>query len=294
MILIFGGGGQLGQELTARAARAGMPVVALGRDQADISDRGQVAEAIGSVKPGVVINAAAYTNVDRAEKEPDVAMRANQAGPAVLAEQCAVIGLPLIHFSTDYVFDGEKVGAYREDDPVAPLGVYGRSKLAGEEAIRALHADHLILRVAWVYGRYGTNFLKTMLRLGQEREELSVVADQYGCPTSTEDIAEAVIRLAALAMRGDLPFGTYHFTGTGETTWYGFASAIMKDAAEITGRSAAVTPISSSDYPTIAKRPANSVLDSSLFERTFGFRARPWQEATRQVVADLLTSGGTS
>lgn len=292
MILVFGGGGQLGQELAARAASAGMPATVLRRDAADIADDGQVAEAIRTFEPTIVVNAAAYTNVDGAETDTDAAMRANRDGPAVLAEQCRANGLPLIHFSTDYVFDGRKADPYREDDPVAPLGVYGRSKLAGEEAIRAGHADHLILRVSWVYGRYGKNFLKTILRLGKERDSLDIVADQHGSPTATADIADAVIRLVPIVKAGGAPFGTYHFAGQGETTWYGFATAILEAAAETTGRSVTVRPIPGTEYPTAAERPTNSVLDTGLFERTFGFRARPWQESTRQVVTDLLAEGG--
>ena len=287
MILIFGAGGQVGQELAARAAAAGMPATALTRGEADICDARQVAGAIAAAKPAVVINAAAYTDVDQAEREPDAAMRANATGPGILAGHCAAAGLPLIHYSTDYVFDGKKTVAYREDDPPAPLGAYGRSKLAGEQAIRSRHAGHVIIRLAWVYGRYGRNFLKTMLRLRRERDEVRVVADQRGCPTATADIAEATILLMALATKGRFRFGTYHLAGTGETTWYGFAREIMESANAITGKAVTVHPISTSDYPTIAPRPANSALDSALFERTFGFRARPWQETTGEVVTQL-------
>ena len=292
VILIFGAGGQIGQQLVAAMQTVGMPAMALTRDQADISDERQVAAAIASARPGVVVNAAGFTNVDRAEVEPDAAMRANATGPAVVAEQCAAAGLPLIHFSTDYVFDGEKAGAYREDDPVAAVNVYGSSKLAGEQAIRARLDDHLILRVAWVYGRYGTNFLKTMLRLARERNTLRVVADRYGCPTASEDIADAVIRVVPLVLEGRVPFGTYHFAGSGETTRYGFATEIIETANAITGRSTTVVPVSTSEYPTNARRPAHSVLDCALFEQTFGFRAGPWQEATRKAVREICGSGG--
>ncbi|MEQ8699479.1 MAG: dTDP-4-dehydrorhamnose reductase [Bauldia litoralis] len=291
MILIFGGGGQLAQEIVARSALAGVPAVAIRRDAADIADDRQVADTIRKFEPTTVVNAAAYTDFDRAETDSSAAMRANRDGPAVLAEHCRANGLPLIHFSTDYVFDGRKVGPYREDDPAVPLSVYGRSKLAGEEAVRARHADYLILRVSWVYGRYGENFLKTILRLGQERDSLNVVADQHGSPTASTDIADAVIRLIPVVEGGGAPFGTYHFAGTGETTWYMFAAAILEAAAELTGRTVTVRPIPGSEYPAAAERPANSVLDSGLFERTFGFRAKPWQESTRRVVAELLSEG---
>jgi dTDP-4-dehydrorhamnose reductase len=207
----------------------------------------------------------------------------------VLAEAAARRGVPLLHMSTDYVFDGTKVGAYVEDDPTAPLGVYGATKLAGEEAVRAALPQHVILRTAWVYGRHGRNFLKTMLRLAGERPELRVVADQRGSPTSADDIAAAILRVAAAAKEGSVRWGTYHFAGTGETTWHGFAARIVAEQAALTGKHPEVIPIATAEYPTPARRPANSVLDSGRFAEAFGYRARPWEEETRRIVQALLS-----
>lgn len=194
----------------------------------------------------------------------------------------------MIHISTDYVFDGSKPSAYREDDPISPLGVYGRSKVAGEDAVRQALDRHLILRTSWVYGAHGTNFLKTMLRLARERSELRVVADQRGCPTATIDIADAILSIAPVLAGGAPVFGTYHFAGSGVTTWHGFAIAIVKAQAAFTGRRPEVVPISTSEYPTVARRPANSELDSTRFASTFGLRAADWQERTRAIVSALL------
>ena len=223
----------------------------------------------------MVINASAYTKVDRAETDEEAAFRANATGPEILAKACAAAGLPLIHVSTDYVFDGTKSGAYRESDPVAPLGVYGRSKSAGEEAIRRHLPQHVIVRTSWVYGIYGANFLKTILRLAGERDELRIVADQSGCPTSTADLAQALLAVAQALGEGRAVSGTYHLAGTGVTTWHGFASRIVEAQRPFTGRSPSVVPIRTEEYPTPAQRPANSELDSALFSRTFGYTARP-------------------
>jgi dTDP-4-dehydrorhamnose reductase len=288
LILILGSGGQLGQEVLATARAADVPANGFSRGQVDIADAGAVARVLADTVPGIVVNAGAYTKVDRAETERDEAFRANAMGPAVLAQACAAANLPLIHVSTDYVFDGTKSGAYREDDPIAPLGVYGRSKAAGETAIREHWDRHLILRTAWVYSVYGANFLKTMLRLAAERDELRVVADQWGCPTSTVDLAAAILRAARRIAKGQTDFGTYHLAGQGVTTWHGFASRIVAAQEPFTGRLPTVTPITTQDYPTPARRPANSELDSSRFAQTFGFTARPWQDATDETVKRLL------
>lgn len=288
MILVFGSGGQLGQELIETARASGQPLVGLARAQADISDPAAIDEALARFKPRIVVNAGAYTKVDRAEAEEAQAMRANALGPEVLAQACAPQDLPLIHVSTDYVFDGTRLGAYRESDPIAPLGVYGRSKAAGEDGIRRHLPRHLILRTSWVYGVYGANFLKTVLRLAQERDELRIVADQRGCPTSTADLAAAILQAAQRILAGGTAFGTYHSAGSGVTTWHGFAERIVEAQASFTGRRPVVVPIATKDYPTPAQRPANSELDSGLFSRTYGFTARPWTEATDQTVKQLM------
>ncbi|TCT04685.1 dTDP-4-dehydrorhamnose reductase [Aquabacter spiritensis] len=287
-VLLFGANGQVGRETVALAAERGLDLVALDRAGADICDPAAIARAIESARPDAVINAAAYTAVDKAESEPEAAARVNGRAPGLIAERCAHAGVPFLHISTDYVFDGTKTGPYVESDPVAPLGVYGRTKAAGEAAVRAAHADHIILRTAWVYGVHGGNFLKTMLRLARERDRLTVVADQRGCPTATRDIAEALLAAAAAAKAGTARFGTFHFAGTGTTTWHGFASEIVRQAARHTGRTPEVAAITTADYPTPARRPANSELESRLFEQAYGVRAMPWQTRTAEVVDALL------
>jgi dTDP-4-dehydrorhamnose reductase len=269
------------------ADAGGIALTALPRAQADIADAGAVAAAMARVKPALVVNAAAYTRVDQAETEPEAARRGNEAGPAVLARACADAGVPLVHISTDYVFDGTKAGAYVESDPIAPLGVYGKTKAAGEAAVRDALPAHIILRTAWVYGAFGHNFLKTMLRLARERDELRVVADQRGCPTSTRDIAAAILHIAPRLAAREAAWGTYHFAGAGATTWHGFASRIVAAQAPLTGRKPRVVAITTADYPTPARRPANSELDSSLFARTFDFRAQPWEQETDATVRAL-------
>jgi len=284
-ILLFGAAGQVGQELTALANRRGVPLVALSRAEGDIADPDRVQAALARINPSVVVNAAAYTKVDKAESEADEAYRANCIGPGVLAEASAVAGIPLIHLSTDYVFDGTKATAYTEDDLVAPLGVYGHTKEAGERAVRAANAHHIILRTSWVYGVYGANFLKTMMRLSGERDELRVVADQRGNPTATADIAEGILAVINRMGNGDaVPWGTYHLTGTGATTWHGFAQEIVAAC----GRATTVTAIATHEYPTPARRPANSELDGQRFRTAFGYAPAPWQDRTRAVVAALL------
>jgi dTDP-4-dehydrorhamnose reductase len=268
----------------------GVALSVLPRADADIAERAAVEAAISRVKPSLIVNAAAYTKVDLAEKEPEAARRGNTEGPRVLAECCAAAGLPLVHISTDYVFDGSKSGAYVESDPIAPLGVYGETKAAGEQAVRSALPRHVILRTSWVYGEFGANFLKTMLRLAKERDELRVVADQRGCPTGTRDIAGAILRIAPHLSAGDAAWGTYHFAGTGVATWHAFASRIVAAQAQFTGRKPRVTAITTAEFPTPARRPANSELDSSLFARTFGFRARRWEDESDETVRALFAA----
>jgi dTDP-4-dehydrorhamnose reductase len=295
VILVFGGDGQLGQELARLAARREIALTTLTHAQADIGDPAAVAAALDEHEPSLVVNAAAYTNVDRAETETSAAFAANALGPAVLADASADAQLPLLHISTDYVFDGTRARPYRESDPINPINAYGRGKAAGEAAVRQAQPRHVILRTSWLYGAFGHNFLKTMVRLAQEREELRVVADQRGSPTSTRDLANAILRIAPRLTLGEGVWGTYHFTGSGVTTWHGFAFAIVAAQAPLTGRKPRVIPITTAEFPTPARRPANSELDCSRFAQTFGFRAREWaQEAAEITQAVVLTQQGSA
>jgi dTDP-4-dehydrorhamnose reductase len=287
-ILVFGAAGQLGREVMALANARGIGAIGYNRAKADITDFASVKAAILAISPRLVLNAAAYTAVDRAETEPKVAYAANAWGAETVARAAAQQQVPVIQISTDYVFDGTKIGAYVETDPIAPLGVYGKAKAGGEAMVRHANPRHFILRTAWVYGRFGANFLKTVLRLSREREELRIVADQRGCPTATQDLAEAVFAIDRALARGIGAPGTYHFAGDGATTWHKFASAIVEAQAQATGRRPKVSPIATADYPTPARRPANSELDSSLFASVFGYRARDWQTRARETVELLL------
>jgi dTDP-4-dehydrorhamnose reductase len=287
-ILVFGAAGQLGNEVMALARARDIEAAGCSRARADVTDFASVNAAILAVKPRLVLNAAAYTAVDRAESEPEAAYAANAVGAATVARAAALQQVPVIQISTDYVFDGTKTGAYVETDPIAPLGVYGRTKAAGEAMVGHANPRHFILRTAWVYGRYGANFLKTILRLSRERAELRIVADQHGCPTATQDLAEAVFAIDRALARGIATPGTYNFAGEGATTWHGFASAIVDAQARATGLRPKVSPIATADYPTPARRPANSELNSSLFASVFGVRARPWQTRAQETVETLL------
>ncbi len=279
MIVVFGGTGQLGRELTRAAAARHVALQALSRAQADVADAAAVAAALKRWQPDLVVNAAAYTNVDGAESHFAEARRANELGPAVIADACAKAGAALVHISTDYVFDGSKDGAYRESDPVRPINAYGRSKAAGEDAVRRTLDHHVILRTAWLYSEFGRNFLKTILRRAETHDELRIVADQHGSPTSARELAEAILHVAPRLAAEPRLSGTYHVTADGATTWYGFAGCIVAAAAPITGRRPRLTPINSADYPTPARRPANSRLDCSAFAQRFGLTPRPWREA---------------
>lgn len=284
---VFGAAGQVGSALRA-GAWPDVEIMPLTRAQADLTDPAAVARALADHRPHMAVNAAAYTAVDRAEQESDAAFRANRDGPACLAAACAAAGVPLLHLSTDYVFDGSKAGAYVEDDPVAPLGVYGRSKAEGEAAVRAACPRHLIVRTSWVFGVHGANFLKTMLRFGAERPELRVVADQTGGPTDAADIAAMIVRLAAQATARDAGWGTYHFAGAPTTTWHGFAAAIFAERRRLFGLSEPkVTAIATADWPTPARRPANSALDCRRIAAVFGVAQPDWRAAVARAVAAL-------
>jgi dTDP-4-dehydrorhamnose reductase len=254
----------------------------------DLTHPAEVDAAWDGFAPEAIINAAAYTAVDRAESEIDLAFEINAAAPARIAARCAAEGIPLVHISTDYVFDGQKREPYREDDPVAPLGVYGRSKAEGEAAVRSAHARHLIVRTAWLYSAHGANFVKTVMRLVAERDELRIVDDQVGSPTCAEDLAAAV--LGIMARGGEPAWGTYHYCGSGTTSWCGLARHVLDTmAARGRVRGYRLTPIRTEDYPTPARRPAFSVLDCQRIERRFGVVRPPWRSSVEKTVDRLLS-----
>lgn len=287
-ILLLGAEGQLGRELTALALTRHVSLAPLSRAMCDITDHQALTSAITRHRPNLIVNVAAYTAVDRAESEPETAHTVNTVAPGLIAAAAAEADVPLLHISTDYVFDGSKTEAYNEDDCVAPIGVYGRTKEEGERCIRKACSKHIILRTAWVYGIYGANFLKTMLRLANERSVLKVVADQRGCPTATADLAEAILTVHTELAKGSENWGTYHFAGEGTASWYEFAQTIMSERAAILGTGPSVEPITTKDYPTPARRPANSALNSSRFAATFGLWSKPWQERVHEAVVSLV------
>jgi dTDP-4-dehydrorhamnose reductase len=279
-ILITGKNGQVGTELS-RLYQSRGDVVVTGRDECDLSNEQSIRDTVQRVKPTIIINSGAYTAVDQAEKEPGLCFAINAHAPRVLAQEAARLGALLIHYSTDYVFNGEKVQPYLESDPINPVNVYGESKAAGEAAIAEAATRYLVLRTSWVYGAHGKNFLRTMLRLGAERPELRVVDDQQGAPTSAAAIASATARL----VEQSTPPGIYHMTAAGSTSWWGFACAIFD--AGVLATQPRVQPISSADYPTPARRPANSVLSNDKFAHAFGFRLPTWQQQLNEVLAGM-------
>ena len=290
-ILLTGANGQVGWELSNCGGQRGLEILALDRSDLDITDPVSVSEEVNRSGVSLVINAAGYTAVDEAESEPELAFAVNRDGPTYLASACGKVGIPLVHISTDYVFDGQKKGAYLETDPVSPLSIYGKSKAAGEVAVREHLPEHVILRTSWIYGVHGHNFVKTMLRLGREREVVQVVADQYGCPTYAADLAETILRVAAQVLEGrQVHWGTYHYCGKGVTSWHGFAEAIFNLARKYVPLKVKQTEaITTAEYPTAAKRPANSVLDCSLFRSHFGFAPKPWNESLARMLHQVLS-----
>jgi dTDP-4-dehydrorhamnose reductase len=287
-ILVFGRAGQVARELAARDWPADWQVVFMGRGECDLSIAGSATAAITSAAPDIVINAAAYTAVDKAESERDAAFALNESAPAEMAAATAALGASLIHISTDYVFDGRKSGAYEETDECGPVSVYGASKLAGETAIRESQPRHVILRTSWVFSPYGGNFVRTMLRLGAERDELAIVADQTGGPTAAADIAGAVASIAGGLLDGADAFGLYHYAGAPVTTWHGFAQAIFARAAEHGLKTPKdVRAITTADYPTAAMRPMNSVLDCTAISRDWGIGQPLWQDALKDCLEKL-------
>ncbi len=293
-LLLLGGTGQVGREFRAHLP-TGIDCIAPSRAELDLTDADSITRIISAGSWSAVVNAAGYTDVDRAESEQTLAFAINTDAPARLAAETGRRGIPLIHISTDYVFDGRKGAYYVESDATGPLNAYGRSKLAGELGIRAATSRHVIIRTSWVYSPTGKNFVRTILRLAAERERLTIVADQRGCPTAARDIAKASLDVAlrCAAEPDRAPYGLYHFAGAGEATWFEFACAIIEIADGWLPRQPQVVPIKTADYPTKALRPADTRLDCAAMARVFGITARPWREALTATLDCLLAKEAT-
>ncbi len=293
-ILLTGKHGQLGYELQRTLAPLG-DMHAVGHAECDLADASAICALVRSVKPNLIVNAAAYTAVDKAESEPELAHAVNAVAPGVLGEEAVKLGAWVVHYSTDYVFDGTKLGAYVEDDLTNPISIYGHTKRDGEIALQHSGGRHLIFRTSWVVGMHGNNFAKTILRLAGERDRLNVVADQYGAPTSTALLADVTARLVRQRQHEgneNFPFGLYHLAAGGETTWCDYARFVLSEALAA-GRSVKLTPdairaIPSSEYPTAAKRPPNSRMDTGKLRRSFGLELPDWQHDARHVLQRIL------
>ena len=285
-ILIIGRHGRIARDLVEQAGRLGLPIRSVGRPRLDIEDADSIARVIAAEAPRAIVNAAGYVEADEAERDPKRAFALNRDGAARLA--AAAVGIPFVHLSTDYVFDGRKQAAYVEDDIPEPLSVYGRSKAAGEEAVLAANPAALIVRTAWVYGVHGANFLTTMLRLAATKDRLSVVADQYGTPTAGAELACAILTVTRrLGASGGIQPGIYHVAGSGETTWFGFADAIFSSWARRGHRVPILEPISAADWPAAARRPLDSRLNCDKVERVFGIRLPAWRDSLERCL-DIL------
>ena len=285
--LITGANGQVGYCLTQQL-QGEHEILAVGRNELDITDQSAVKKAIENFCPNVIINAAAHTAVDRAETEIELSKAINVKGPQYLAEAAKSVGAAILHISTDYVFDGQRAGKYKESDATDPQGVYGRTKLEGEQAVAAANDKFIVLRTAWVFGEQGNNFVKTMLRLAKTRDTLGVVADQVGGPTYAGDIAKALIQIAEKIIAGEkVEYGVYHLTGEPYVSWYEFAKAIFAEAVlqNVLEKSPLVNAITTADYPTPAKRPANSCLDLTKIQQVFGIQPSDWQKALKNIKA---------
>lgn len=291
-VLVTGGQGQLARALSEAArGRAGMTLVALGRLALDLLDGDAIERALGERQPDVLVNCAAYTAVDRAESEPERVFAVNAAAAGALASAAHRVGIPIVHISTDYVFDGAKGARYTEQDAPNPQTVYGRSKLEGEQRVALANPRHLILRTAWIHGPFGQNFVRTILRLASERPEIGVVADQHGCPTYACDLAAAILDL--LAARLDrTSAGVYHVAGSGEATWHDVAERVIAAAVGHGLRPVPIRPITSEQYPALARRPADSRLDCEKLHRDFGVRLPAWPQGVERCVERLLAGGG--
>lgn len=287
-VLIIGANGQVGSELIVIARQREINYVSYNKAQLDITDTKAMQAVFDEQRPNIVINATAYTAVDTAESDEHTAFSVNRDGVENLAFLCQSNNIPLLHISTDFVFDGEKVGAYEEDDQANPLGIYGASKLAGEEVLRQTWEKHIILRTSWVYGVRGNNFVKTMLRLMRERDQLQVVDDQWGCPTSAQSIAATLLTIASFVVeRGAEAWGTYHFCSSGRTNWYLFAKEILRLANEKESLDISIMPIPSEQWESPAARPKNSELSTKKLERIFGIEIEPWQGQLSSVISSL-------
>lgn len=292
--LLTGGSGQVGMAIAESAARHGFAVTAPTRDLLDLTKVDEIVAAVDSGDWSIILNCAAYTAVDKAQSEPALANAINRIAPGIFASEAARRGIPIIHLSTDYVFDGTKVTPYFEDDPVYPIGVYGASKEAGEAAVRAYNSTHAIIRTAWVVSAGGRNFIDTMLRLARERDEIGVVDDQIGCPTSATDIADAVLRVAQQMTGGNsAKVGTWHFVNSGSASWHDLAAFVFACASAAGHKVPRLNPIKTSDYPTPARRPANSQLDTSRIIKDFGIAPRHWHEAIGDIMAERLGAAKT-
>jgi len=289
-LLVIGGAGQVARALRETGAGTGCTLVTQGRPGLDLLDPASVSAALARYAPDLVINAAAYTAVDTAESDSAAATALNDTAAADLARATGARSIPLIHISTDYVFDGTARRPYREDDPISPLGVYGRSKLDGERAVAALNPQHLIVRTAWVYSPFGRNFVKTMLRLATSQDEVAVVADQVGNPTSAHALARTLLEMAHRIHRqpDEALFGLYHVSGMGDASWAELAEHVFAVSAALGGPSASVSRILTSEYPTPVTRPANSRLDCAKLQRVFGQRLPAWQEGVQDVTSRLI------
>lgn len=290
-VLITGANGQLGREVARQSQAFDFEVDAFDHQQLDISNEKRIQQALAQLCPSVVINAAAYTHVDRAEDEPDLAYAVNTDGPRYLAQYCAANHLALIHISTDYVFDGTKNQPYQENDPIAPLGIYGQSKARGEAAIRSVLPHHIIVRTSWLYGVYGHNFVKTILRLAFEKKTLKVVADQFGSPTSAAELAETILIITRqIAKPHTHLWGTYHYCGAGITSWHGLAEKIIELAAPYTKlRTCQVRAIATDAWPTAAPRPPYSALNCTRLKHQFGIDPLPWQQSLKETIERIFS-----
>ncbi|MCP3952560.1 MAG: dTDP-4-dehydrorhamnose reductase [Desulfobacterales bacterium] len=295
-ILLTGAKGQLGWEILRQAPDHACDCVGIDIEEADLTDPDQVDRVISATRPDLLIHAAAYTRVDAAQTDKQAAFAVNRDAAGHLAAACDEVHIPMVHISTDFVFDGKKVEPYLENDPVAPLSIYGQSKAAGEEAVRQTLDRHLIIRTAWLYGIHGSNFVKSMLRLVRENQALRVVSDQIGCPTFAADIAGALLTLCGrIQIQSQVPWGTYHLCGRGAVSWHGFAQNIMQIAHRLNMLPVVnVTPISTAEYPTAAPRPAFSVMSCEKIQARFGIVAPPWQTSLENMLKRLSKSGQES
>jgi dTDP-4-dehydrorhamnose reductase len=289
-LLVTGGNGQIGWSL--QHTKTPFEIISLTRKQLDITEENDIKTVFAKYNPHLVINSAAYTAVDKAEEEAELAFKINKDGAGLIAKCCAAKNIPLVHLSTDYVFDGEQPQPYYENDSANPLGIYGKSKLDGENLIRKHLESHLILRVSGVFAKHGNNFVKTILRLAQERKELNVVADQITCPTPAIDIAEVILQLAQelFTNKNNIFWGTYHYCAANPVSWYDFATAIVEQAKQYKNLLVEkLNPITTDQYPTLAKRPMNTVLNCDKLHQTFGIKQKPWQPGLNQTIKELLS-----